>query len=942
MVSAIGLLATAIPARAEYNTMPRVPSPTPGTVSLLRGTFPNYYFRQGSTGSSAYTATEFADVANHLYFEANVYGSFASECPGHSGIGVTMAAYDLRTTQLHRFGCPSADMNAPGQGNEKNGVHTVDSRRRVIFTGADVTPGNSLDGTEVEAISEDSLSPVGTWTVPLPGPAGPAPSAAATFVDGLDYSAKTSELFVTFQYGPILSFTPSEPLLGVTAYSVTGPPGAPRLAPEGWALMLPQCARDTDSFYGENNPVRSQVSDAVLVSCRLSTPTAANNGGGALPGAPLGIVRVPLSAAACPGNGHLCGAQNVQVTPVPGPAQDAFFDPGSERGFVPTSDCGEGCTVLIYDGLRQAFIGRTSIGDPADQNAITFGVDPTTGRFYGFGQSSGLTVLDGRRTPVSVGVRYAQFRSAVEYVPITVVPPTDDHPFTRVLAPLEDCVHYTGCEVPGMSVFADLLPLSADPPPSRVDQNTYPQTIPPGTPTSATYSADARGYGYHSTWAGSYGGAASNSSDAFVPSLPAPGAQGYRDILGGAVPLLTAADGTAQAMAAAVADGNGTTAQDMGKEVGGQTYWPAPPAACTSPGGNPSASSVGLRNTDGSQLGDASTANASVACDLGGTGHSATGRAALTGAGAQNPAAAVAIGQSGSSSSVIVPRTNSNDSVKASAEAFARGIDINLPGGSLHLGSVEQTAAAHSGGGPRTASATRQVQVSDVAITAGGQEVRLCEGVCETDPQGLAAQINSAFPGLIHVEFPPPDDRFRASGYGSPGGYQAVIQASPAEEYGDQQFNGMPAGESTFLPGMRIVLYDDGRTQLDREVLDLAGVQVDTQLGRQPLTSGEGAPPPDLSQAAALAGLPQPGRLGTVDYPPSGLFSTPGGGGGAGWLGSAGRLVERAFDGLTWLMRRPAELLQMLGAVAVLGLPLLAMDRRRLWIRDIGRVSDRV
>jgi len=928
MVAALALSATA---SGDYTSMPRSSSAAPGEITLLRERLPDpfyvYPIPPGYNASyyQSATMTPWVDAANGLAFEVDGYSPVA-KCPDPSGAGPLLMSFDLRTyTRLH-IGCPSIGYDAHGASNLKYGIHAMDSTDRVFFslTGA----GGITQG--IVAVSEDTLKVVGTWSVPAAVP------GASVLIEGLAYNNSTRELFV--QAGndlPVVGTEnpPPPEIVELTAFRVAPAASGVSLASEGWVDQLNQCQANMSYFYGAANPVRTVREDAVLLGCRLSTLSIGNHSGSLSPTPPNGILKIHLDRSHCPGAATPCPNGSVDVAVVPGQAGDVFFDPYSERGFMPTSSCGSGCTVLIYDGEHGTFMGRTSIGDPSDQNGITFGLDTATGRFYALGQGSGLTAIDGRRTPLPQGNVFSQFKSSVDYVPIAIVPASTDHPFTRVLVPTEVCgpkVPNT-CAVPDVSVFADELPLTQDPPSARVDQATYQGSIDPGTPTSISYSGAARGFGAHSLLVGSFGGVVNNIWGGPVTPGQLPLSSGNRDQLLGVVDRLGVEDGNVVGSASAAGDGNGSTGQGLDGATSGQVGWPYPAATCSFPGGKADSVVDGARSGNGSVVGDSSEAHAETHCSLVGASPAATGEARLravswTGAGV----APVEVGKAQVDSSVSPESTGR---LTTTVTAIAGPVRIDLPGGLLQVGRIEQVATAVSDGRPGHARATRQVTISDLELTVDGQTVTLCSGICKGDPQQLAAQIDAAFPAMVSVLFPEPDATYAATSYGSPGGYQAAIQASALERYGDQQFNAMPTAESTYLPAMRIVLYNDGDVSLSREILDFAGVETDAQVGVEPLVGSGSGGPVDVAKAQAAAGVPAPQTTETVTADGSASSSIV-----PVTLSSGvplSRLIERAFDGITWLLRSPKQLLQMLGAIALFGAPLVVMDRRRAWVRDV-------
>jgi hypothetical protein len=196
--------------------------------------------------------------------------------------------------------------------------------------------------------------------------------------------------------------------------------------------------------------------------------------------------------------------------------------------------------------------------------------------------------------------------------------------------------------------------------------------------------------------------------------------------------------------------------------------------------------------------------------------------------------------------------------------------------------------------------------------------------------------INDQFPTELNVSFPEPYDVLYT---GSKGGYTAAVEANLVEQYTDRQFNGMQPEEATFLPGMRLVMYNDGRYGINREVLDFVGVQVDSALAVHYL----GPPQLEVKARAIPTIIPGTGDDGAEPGTP-GILGTPvrivhhllrslhGGHGAAGLPGV--KVIEDLFRGFGLAWRSLGQLLQMFSFVLVLALPLVLMARRQSWLSD--------
>jgi hypothetical protein len=170
--------------------------------------------------------------------------------------------------------------------------------------------------------------------------------------------------------------------------------------------------------------------------------------------------------------------------------------------------------------------------------------------------------------------------------------------------------------------------------------------------------------------------------------------------------------------------------------------------------------------------------------------------------------------------------------------------------------------------------------------------------------------------------------------FGSPGGYEAAVQTTADAATGDVQFNHVSSEQAAVVPGLRLVLYNDGNA-LSRVVVDLAGARAYAHLGVQRLTDLPPPPPPPTatptSQPRVDTGrdyaIPVPRGGFNHDgktYPPPVVAGNP-----------VVRAVLRAFHGFGFLLRRPGELASVLALLVLLLGPALLMARRRTWTRDV-------
>jgi hypothetical protein len=300
--------------------------------------------------------------------------------------------------------------------------------------------------------------------------------------------------------------------------------------------------------------------------------------------------------------------------------------------------------------------------------------------------------------------------------------------------------------------------------------------------------------------------------------------------------------------------------------------------------------------------------------------------------------ATVHVAQVDTTASVTPPAAGSG--VVSTVAADARGIELDLGGHALDIAEVAQTATTSAAGARGSATASDDVSISGVTLDGSV----LCQQQC--DPTQVAAALNQALPTQVFVDFPALEGRYdgrylhcpdvaaaaqvQRSCTGSPGGYIAQVAANTTEQYGDEQFNGMPADVASMLPALRIVLYftSDGSPQRTREVLDFAGVEADAERGFSALPA---APPDSGTVDITQAVIDATGRPATTEYipgaPPAPALppSTAIGGGPGGPLG----VLLRTFAGMSWLLRSPLGALQMIAYIGVLALPAVLARRRR-------------
>lgn len=889
----------------------------------------NYFFTHPSGGSSpARTSADVLLVADRGNGLLVVMKDSASCAAGD----VTTAVFDMRDRSLVRAGCAQGASHfqdpriKQSASSESAGNHiavraAIDSRRAMMFLPTGGVFSN--EPPQIVGFNERTLKVRSVWTLPL---------GSGYHVSGMSVNAAHDELIVAVDDGSQQPVGPGPgPPVGVTiyAYNLTDALASPDPQPR-YSYRVVSCQRGDAPQVTPNAPFRSHSLAKLLVPCTIASSLTQTTSGPLLrPPPKTGIVSVVLDA-----DGKPTGDESVALAPAP--ATSLLYDAGSERAFL-TYDGPNGPLVFGYDARRGAFIGRTAVGDANDRAVGSVGLDEATGRLYGVG-ATGLYVVDGRRTPLSVGSSFKEFAGVGQTRAIVAFPPLPGVPYTQVVVPVSrpKCQPFNSdpatfdrlCGLPTIPVYTDRLPVSVDPPLADLDGNTFSGPIGAGDTVSSTYGANARGYGVHSAYVGNASATIDNSTAPGTAStLGLPFTAGNNDQLSAYVSRLSLANGVTEGAAAAVADGSGATTSDYHQQFGEKPY-PFPLAECSHPG--PSAKAVGQADgyatggdpKDPDTTGTSAQAHALVRCT---PTSSATASGEAHYAGTQTAGSpSFGYGASRTVASVLAPKGSRGAEARVTSSVAGFVVDFGA-GNRLSIGEVQHQASAGAAGRPGTATASHVVRIRNVSLTVAGVETALCIGLCPADPQGLIAQINAAYPALLHVMEPRPFDTLLR---GTPRGYIAGVQAELAQVYGDQQYNQMSAAESTLLPALRIIVYNDGGAN-NREIIDLAGVQVDAQLGIDVIKAGVYGPPPPLAEQERASGGPplvlspaQPSADGFSDAPA--VVANP-----------LARLLRKAFAGLGWLARNPAEAARVLGFLVLLAAPLLLMDRRRRWVADV-------
>jgi hypothetical protein len=240
-------------------------------------------------------------------------------------------------------------------------------------------------------------------------------------------------------------------------------------------------------------------------------------------------------------------------------------------------------------------------------------------------------------------------------------------------------------------------------------------------------------------------------------------------------------------------------------------------------------------------------------------------------------------------------------------EAVAHGVEI----GPLQIGEVRTTATTRAKGRTGTAAAEIVRRWCRVQL-AGEPPIEDCIDPTSPESQALIDQVNQT---LGRVRISVPEVLMEATD----GGYQAVVTKHPDVRAADIAVND---DESHTVPGLQLVIYDDGAEGRNRLVLQLAGVHAESRYGIQAI--------PDLIPTI-FERLPH--DLGRVvprtDAKPTDDSSD-------NWLKRIMRQPRKAIrHAVRLLLNNPREFALLFLLLAILATPLYLTIRRRMFELEV-------
>lgn len=533
-----------------------------------------------------------------------------------------------------------------------------------------------------------------------------------------------------------------------------------------------------------------------------------------------------------------------------------MLDPGSGRILLLTAGTANGNAVWVYNGEKERFFGVIASGVPGgdDRNATTYaGLNPVNGRTYLL-TSAGMLVADARHDPLPAGLSYpvlTDVRGQGSGLYIAVAPKLN-----RIFVPVAGR---------GFAVIEDRVPEPPPEPTQDPDSGTADIAETPGK-TGSVFTGAGAAYGAHVLIAGGVTRVINNRDPFCVGLEPmrlkdAQGrctaeqllTAGNRELF--LAPSLTelGSETGAAAEAAGAAFSTKDSAsdadfkrlagceRDLLKEKAGMTdeELAAFDAACASkvrlPGATRDAGfdmfGGGIRGSDGSgfpirtssceDFEDKKEEDYQRPTDDGMPWHSIGASKVMC-----SKAARIVSGEAQSSlfawpspadALVSIGRTTSKTTTEVTAEgtvttaeAIATGVKI----GDISIGRIRTKSVTTAHG--RTGTTTTRFEREISEVHGAGIDCDVC------DHQMIVDRINAAFGQRIHASIP------GAHEFKSPKGYQSIVIKDPGARDSDRAVN----DDDTYsVPGLQLVVFNDGYQGRSRLILKLAGVQAESRYG---------------------------------------------------------------------------------------------------------------
>ena len=847
-----------------------------------------------------------------------------------------------------------------------DGAVEIDEEGRRLFLWANLWNGASTPGVVVVDWSRDTPR-IGFTETPLPdGVARAGTGTTAALVPsftGMSYEPSQHKLYLRTE-------TDSSNAVGMNKLSVVQLDAAqddPTRVKVEWSRWIRACRSGStfsSQFHAGDFPVLfSPDHRSLFIPCN--------------PGAATAVARVPLSEAGVP--------VTEEVFAGIGFAMDYSVDRVGQRIHIKTTSGPTGIAILTFDLKKLAYVGLSALVDPDPDSTSTvdtatpMGVDEVTGRVYALSSSPkyGLTVIEGRLSPVPPGRQFPQVRYKKEnFAPpaIRVDPQT-----RRIFVPRSGPEAQNGTVMAGDFLILQDEPVAPPAPVLDVDSLTSDVKDDEGVTTQADFSGGASGYGVRLLLAG---GARGVPPVSFFEGLPtrdygrSPCRASDRDFVFGRTErtFLSSAGRSASSIAG---DADLATKSDLGepsrcrdnKPWGGEgATFNGPPAGDVLNGPNGQALMQVLTDPAYNQADNAARpwafrrTECPVPNEDGTTREkdSAKGeppfagsvnsvncyptKAQVTGASVARlplPGSPITFGDAASFTEIV---RDPKRGLVSRAIAYVRDIDI---GGVVQIDGVYAVAESFATGRPeksnRIGAGTKYIRAVTGFTSPGYSCGHEGEDACG-DPSALVDGVNRAFVNLgLQLRFPPLEPDLAQ---GSPAGYQSGVQREFFNSLNAEFANGDILKE---VPALEIVRTNDSKNWgRQRQTYQFAAVLVNSQYGIRSLGDGfeplpgdgstDPVPPGEQVLGEAVGGLAAGGSApvlsttgGSPGLPPA-LADAAIGGPSAVPVPGLGR---RFTEGLSFLMRNPKTAGLMVGAWILLLLPGALAYRRRLLMNAV-------
>lgn len=628
-------------------------------------------------------------------------------------------------------------------------------------------------------------------------------------------------------------------------------------------------------------------------------------------------------------------ASDERLIPAPPGITNWAFD--SKRGRFLLVNESDGSDGWVYEAATNSYIGVIQVSGSTAGRVTGFGIDEGSGRLYAFNQSNGLMIAEMGQDPIPQGDPYRLNPSDSGWrIPI------DAHR-NRVFL------------LSGTAGRSDRYEIYEVPPPGNIQGSNDPDSLTkqiaeePGK-TEAEYGGSATAYGVRTLLAGGLGGAiptfGNDTLGKVMREINTRCGTRDREVVLASIPQTDLQNSAREARAAGALLDNASM-QDLGRpsrcdlynEVGlgfslleiekvfesaqfsslyaeldknlpslypndpskGYAYftdetlsedtkWEYRPATCSSPVARTGNNSEKLAGPTSVSCSEATTISASSEARA----HEDT-----------IGSLPVSVGKTYSDTKVTL---DSRKGLVAESTAVVENFKI----GSITIGYLENKATSFAKGRSGTAG-------TDVyrPVVAGvrGPGITGCELRC--DLHALIPALNTALAGRAEFRALRPDPFLLK---GSPGGYQSGVIKSEKQRSSD---NALVGDKSSEVPALEVIIYNDNpRLGRIRQVIQLAGVHVDSQYGIQVFDEGS-ACLECFGTFESLEDFEMPGELiaiaGDVSEPlAKGVFEM------------VRRIIGGIAEGIQLLLANPREAAVVATVWVLLLSPYVVWRRRRL------------